>query len=101
VAFYQGLGAMVKSQSGMWSELRFGNISLALHLTGSLDHAGQRVALAMVAQQPLEVIIAALQKVGVVVDEGIVDEAFGRSLTIHDPDGLPIQINEHDPGLYG
>jgi len=27
-------------------------------------------------------------------------EAFGRSLLLHDPDGLPLQINEHDPDLY-
>jgi hypothetical protein len=28
------------------------------------------------------------------------DEAFGRSLVVTDPDGLEIQINEHDHELY-
>jgi uncharacterized glyoxalase superfamily protein PhnB len=101
LAFYQALGAAVKNQGTMWSELRFGDVALALHLAGSVSHAGQQVALAMVAERPLEAILAALQKAGVVVSSEIVDEAFGRSLTVHDPDGLPIQINEHDPELYG
>jgi hypothetical protein len=101
LAFYQALGAAVKNQGSMWSELRFGEAALALHLAGSVSQGGQQVALAMAAERPLEVIITALQKAGVVVGNGIVDEAFGRSLTICDPDGLPIQINEHDPELYG
>jgi hypothetical protein len=54
----------------------------------------------MVAQRPLADIMTALQNAGVTLTNEIVDEAFGRSLTIYDPDGLPIQINEHDPELY-
>jgi hypothetical protein len=32
---------------------------------------------------------------------GIVDENFGRLLRVTDPDGMVIQVNEHDPELYG
>ena len=101
LAFYQALGAAVKHQGSMWSELRFGDTALALHLVDSVSHEGLSVALAMVAGRPLEAIIIALQKARIPLTQEIVDEAFGRSLTVHDPDGLPIQINEHDPALYG
>jgi hypothetical protein len=33
--------------------------------------------------------------------DGIADENFGRLLRVTDPDGMVIQINEHDPQLYG
>jgi catechol 2,3-dioxygenase-like lactoylglutathione lyase family enzyme len=100
LAFYQALGATVKHQGSMWSELRFGEVALALHLANSVNDDGQQMALAMVAQRPLADIMTVLQNPGVTLTNEIVDEAFGRSLTIHDPDGLPIQINEHDPELY-
>ena len=100
LAFYEALGAAVKNGGAVWSELRFGTAALALHLADSLPQGGQRLALAMAAQRPLEAIITTLQKANIELTQEIVDEAFGRSLTVHDPDGLPIQINEHDPGLY-
>jgi hypothetical protein len=30
----------------------------------------------------------------------IVDENFGRSLRVVDPDGVAVQVNEHDSALY-
>ena len=100
VAFYEALGATVRHQGSMWSELRFGGVALALHLADSVRLDGQQMALAMVAQRPLEAIVIALQEAGVRLTNEIVDEAFGRSLTVYDPDGRPIQINEHEPELY-
>ena len=50
----------------------------------------------MVADEPLE----RLAGTGSLAS-GIADEAFGRSLVRSDPDGLQIQVNEHDPELYG
>lgn len=44
--------------------------------------------------------MAQLQAAGVAVEHEIADEAFGRSLRLRGPDGLPLQINEHDPDLY-
>ena len=32
--------------------------------------------------------------------QGIVEEAFGRSMSFQDPDGLVIRINEHDLELH-
>ena len=32
--------------------------------------------------------------------EPILDESFGRSLRIADPDGVAVQVNENDRALY-
>jgi hypothetical protein len=32
--------------------------------------------------------------------EPIADEAFGRFMQVIDPDGLVLQVQEHDPSLY-
>lgn len=98
--FYRGLGCGVKNEGVYWSELRLGTAVLALHLTDSLPKDGLWVALAMVAHKPLESIITELNAAGIATPDDIADEAFGRSLRLRDPDGLLIQINEHDAGLY-
>lgn len=98
--FYKGLGCLGKNEGGYWSELRLGTAAIALHLTDSLPKDGLWVALAMAAHKPLEATMADLTAAGIATPNDIADEAFGRSLLIHDPDGLPIQINEHDPSLY-
>jgi catechol 2,3-dioxygenase-like lactoylglutathione lyase family enzyme len=93
IAFYERLGFAVSSRSPMWSELRAGEGAvLALHAAG--DDAG-RIELSMVAEQPLERVAEVTTPV-----RGIADEAFGRSLVLEDPDGLRIQVNEHDPELH-
>ena len=100
LAFYKALGCEAKTEGGYWSELRMGSTALALHYTDSLPKDGLWVGLAMTAHRPLEEIIASLKASGINVTNEIADEAFGRSLIIRDPDGLGIQINEHDPTLY-
>jgi catechol 2,3-dioxygenase-like lactoylglutathione lyase family enzyme len=96
VAFYVRLGFEVdlKSRSHGWTELKAGDGAvLALH-TAEEGKAG-RVELSMVAKQPLERLaeVSALAR-------GIADEAFGRSIVLQDPNGLQIQVNEHDRELY-
>lgn len=100
IRFYRALGCAVLSQSGMWAQLELGSCHLALHHMEQGSGPSDRMALALTAQQPLEQIQEDLQSGGVIPAGDIVDEAFGRSLLIRDPDGLPIQINEHDPDLY-
>jgi catechol 2,3-dioxygenase-like lactoylglutathione lyase family enzyme len=95
VAFYEGLGFDVASRSHMWTELKAGDgAALALHAAEG-DHVG-KVELALVAEEPLERLAAhpALAR-------GIADEAFGRSLVLEDPNGLRLQVNEHERELYG
>jgi catechol 2,3-dioxygenase-like lactoylglutathione lyase family enzyme len=97
ISFYERLGFDVdmQSRSQSWTELKAGDGAvLALHAAEG-DAAG-RVELSMVAEQPLERLaeVAPLAR-------GIADEAFGRSVILQDPDGLRIQVNEHDRELYG
>ena len=97
VAFYERLGfeADIRSRSRNWTELKAGGGAvLALHSADEIE-AG-RLELAMVADQPLEE-VATLAPLA----RGIADEAFGRSLVFVDPNGLRIQVNEHDRELYG
>lgn len=100
LVFYKALGCTSRNEGNYWSEMRMGNTALALHLTDTLPKDGLWVGLAMTAHQPLEEIVAKLTTSGIAVTNEIADEAFGRSLIIRDPDGLGIQINEHDPSLY-
>ena len=95
VAFYERLGFEVDVQrrSRHWTELKAGDGAvLALHSAQGRE-AG-RVELSMVAEEALERLAAAAP-----VARGIADEAFGRSLVLEDPNGLRIQVNEHDRGL--
>ncbi len=97
VAFYERLGFEVdiQSRSQMWTELKAGDGAvLALHSAEGGEPG--RVELSMVADQPLERIaeLASLAR-------GIADDEFGRSLVLEDPNGLLIQVNEHDRELYG
>jgi catechol 2,3-dioxygenase-like lactoylglutathione lyase family enzyme len=96
VAFYERLGFEVDTQSRSqhWTELKAGQGAvLALHIAEE-GKAGQ-VELSMVAEQPLERLaeVASLAR-------GIADETFGRSMVLQDPNGLQIQVNEHDRELY-
>jgi hypothetical protein len=100
MAFYTAVGAEVLKAGQVWTEMRLGGAQFALHGTEPEEYGRQRLGLALMAYRPLEEIKAALQNAGVPIENDIVDEAFGRSLIIYDPDGLPIQINEHDPSLY-
>lgn len=101
VKFYEALGLVPKTQdrSGMWFEMVLGDAILALHKADALPPQNQRMELAFVSQEPLEQLIEKL-KVATLEPHGIVDEAFGRSFQIADPDGLVIQINEHEAALY-
>jgi catechol 2,3-dioxygenase-like lactoylglutathione lyase family enzyme len=95
VAFYEWLGFEVDRRSPHWTELKAGDGAvLALHVADA-DTAG-RVELAMVAGEPLERVAGAAP-----VARGIADEAFGRSVVLRDPNGLEIQVNEHDRELHG
>jgi hypothetical protein len=95
-----GLKAKTQDRSGMWFELTLGDAVLALHYVDSLpEQKNQRMMLTFVSNEPLEALVTRLQQQHI-KPEGIVDEAFGRSFRVYDPDGLLIQINEHEEELY-
>ena len=97
VAFYERLGFEVdlQSRSHGWTQLKAGEGAvLALH-TAEEGKAG-RVELSMVADAAAGAARARSRRSA----RGIADEAFGRSIVLQDPNGLQIQVNEHDRELY-
>jgi catechol 2,3-dioxygenase-like lactoylglutathione lyase family enzyme len=98
IEFYESLGFEPQSRSPGWTELGAGDRAvLALHHAEAPAQPSERVQLALVSEEPLEQVE---QRFGRALARPIADEAFGRSLILRDPDGLEIQVNEHDPSLY-
>lgn len=95
--FYQALGLepSVRQRGGGWVELTAGGGLLALH---DCERGGD-AEVSFLATEPLEDVVARLVEAGFAPD-GIVDENFGRSVRVLDPDGVWVQINEHDEELY-
>jgi catechol 2,3-dioxygenase-like lactoylglutathione lyase family enzyme len=104
--FYQALGLTLEFASrsprrggpSVWTELAgSGGANLALHQWDEETDIG--VQLSLQADEPLEGVVGRLRQSGYEPTTEIVDEAFGRSFTIRDPEGLLIQINENDYDL--
>jgi catechol 2,3-dioxygenase-like lactoylglutathione lyase family enzyme len=97
--FYRALGLAVgdATRSGSWLELPAAAGVLALHRAAAPD-AGT-CELAFECDEPLEAVAGRLRAAGF-APESIVDESYGRSLRVRDPDGVPVQVNEHDRSLY-
>lgn len=97
--FYQALGLELgaASRPGEWLELPAAGGVLALHAAEPGD--AQRCELAFEATEPLEAIADRLRGVGH-DDVVLLDESFGRSLQVRDPDGVLVQVNENDRSLY-
>jgi len=95
--FYEALGLRVGSVSrpGGWVELPADGGMLAVHRG---DDAG-RCELAFETDEPLEDVAARLRAAG--YEPGpVIDEGFGRSLRVRDPDGVWVQINTYERELY-
>lgn len=104
--FYEALGLEVDFASRptrhgttTWVELVGGRGALALHGTGPHDADLPPVDLAFEAEEPLEQVVARLEAAGFTPATAIVDESFGRSFAVRDPEGLLVQVNEHDREL--
>lgn len=97
--FYEVLGLQVGSVSrpGGWIELPAEGGMLAIHHASGED-AG-RCELAFEVNERLEDIAARLQAAGFEPGPPI-DEGFGQSLRVQDPDGVWVQINLYDRELY-
>ena len=97
VGFYSKLlpASTIVTTSPYWTELNVGGSALALHIAESVCHDNDGMALALDAATTLEQVISMLDEVGVKASGEICAQPFGRSVTVTDPDGLVIQINEH------
>ncbi len=97
VAFYTKLlpAATIVTSSPYWTELQAGTASLALHLADMVDHSADGMGLGLDAASSLEEIVQQLTSAGIETRGEICAQPFGRSVSVDDPDGLTIQINEH------
>jgi catechol 2,3-dioxygenase-like lactoylglutathione lyase family enzyme len=98
--FYQALGFELGARgvSPYWAEMTVGNSFIGLHRDDNLKTRDSgRVFVMLDAQMPLELMVDQLQRNEIALEREIADETFGRSIQVRDPDGMLIQINEHDP----
>lgn len=97
--FYRALGLALgdATRTGGWVELPAAAGVLALH-RAEASEAGT-CELAFEADEPLEAVADRLRSAGF-ASEPILDESFGRSLRVRDPDGVWVQVNENDRTLY-
>lgn len=96
-----GLTTNTASRAGSWVDLTAAGGMLGLHIASTAEEttAVGRCELSFQTDEPLEDVLDRLRAAGY-LDAHIVDEAFGRSLRVTDPDGVPIQVDESDPSLY-
>jgi catechol 2,3-dioxygenase-like lactoylglutathione lyase family enzyme len=99
--FYTALGLVGgdDSRSGNWLELNGSGGLLGLHSVRTSAPDGPGVELSFEADEPLEKITERLVRAGFGAGT-ILDENFGRSLQLMDPDGMAVQVNENDRALY-
>ncbi|MDJ0664298.1 MAG: VOC family protein [Acidimicrobiia bacterium] len=97
VSFYTRLlpAAKIVTSSPAWTELQVGEATLALHIAETVDHKGDGMGLGLDAPTKLEDVLSLLDGAGIDPSGEICPQPFGRSLTVEDPDGLKIQINEY------
>lgn len=88
------LGTPPTYASDAWTSFAIGDAVLALHAIDRLPDPG-RTIVSLVATEPLEAVAERLAAAGVAINREIRAEAFGRSLVVVDPDGSPVQVNEH------
>jgi catechol 2,3-dioxygenase-like lactoylglutathione lyase family enzyme len=100
VDFYTAIGFVLGSRgfSPYWAELTVGNSLIGLHRDDNLKTQDSGRAFIMLnAEMPLELVVDQLHRGSIQLEREIADETFGRSIQVRDPDGMLIQINEHDP----
>lgn len=104
--FYEALGltldfAQRPPKSGSpthWVELAGSAGTLALHYLPP-ESSARTIELAFDSDEPLEDVVDRLRTAGFEPATEITDEAHGRSFTVRDPEGLLVQVNEHDHTL--
>jgi hypothetical protein len=105
--FYEALGLTLdfvsrrprKGGPSGWTELAGSGSQANLALHYWEEERSHPVSLAFQADEALEHVVGRLREAGYEPATEIVDEAFGRSFTIEDPEGLMIQVNENDYDL--
>ncbi|HEY2949098.1 MAG TPA: VOC family protein [Micromonosporaceae bacterium] len=98
-----GLRPNVESESGGWVDLVGDAPGMAALHDAASNTSGYRAgetALSFESDEPLEAVRDRLHAAGF-ADAHIVDEAYGRTLFVTDPDGVRVAIDEEMTDLYG
>ncbi|MFC4377753.1 VOC family protein [Nocardia halotolerans] len=96
--FYEGLGLVYRADGSVavWAQLDAPAGALGIHDAAvSKGRPPGTVELGFSTDEPLEDVAARLASDG--YEYTLVDEDFGRSIRVTDPDGVVIQIQEIDP----
>ena len=99
--FYAGLGLHFDPSVSfsIWAQLSADAGALGVHdAAASKGRSPGTVELNFVTDEKLETVEARLTDAG--YQCRIVDENFGRSIRLVDPDGVELQIQEIDPNVY-
>lgn len=93
--FYETLGLVINDQksSQVWREMEADDGSVALHPAHPDSKDNLRVELSFETSRKLEDIQGDLEKMGFKPGE-IGSEEYGRHLSVEDPDGVLLRINE-------
>jgi hypothetical protein len=96
-----GLRSTIASDSGGWVALESAAGGVGLHAAALTDQPRSpgETDLSFESEEPLEAVQERLAVAGFPSD--IVDESFGRSLRVIDPDGVAVQVNEAMSDDYG
>ena len=97
-----GLSADLASESGTYVQLDAAAGAAVLHSAAEADQPtpSGTTAMSFEADELLEAVRDRLAAAGF-ADAVVVDESFGRSLRVTDPDGQQVQVNEAMTDLYG
>lgn len=97
--FYRvlGLEAGSSSRPGNWVEMPAAAGVLAIHAASAVE-AG-RCELAFETDEPLDEVATRMSAAGHEAGP-VIDENFGQSLRLCDPDGVWVQVNRYDRELY-
>ena len=98
-----GLRPRIASDNGGWVDfLTKDSGGAALHdaATATSGYRAGETSLSFESEEPLEVVRDRLHAAGF-ADAHIVDEAYGRTLVVTDPDGIRVSVDEVQEDLYG
>lgn len=95
VAWYSKvLGVAPGFSSEVWTAFSVGDATLGIHHVAKRPEESN-VGVSLIATDPLEDVVRDLEAAGVDPEGAIEDQPFGRSVLLRDPDGRPVQVNEH------
>lgn len=98
-----GLQARISSEDGGWVDFTIDSVGMAaLHdaTTVATGYGPGQTSLSFEADEPLEPLQDRLVAAGF-TDAHIVDEAYGRTLFVTDPDGVWVTIDGRQTDLHG